>query len=111
MGATGAAVGIGLFSRTALAAKPFNAAPTPTANTFMLGGKTFHLTLFGPGVDPSSINDFNGFVGVAEVQGTGTATNPDGSTETLLFDTDMRFMSGVYVGADGAVHKGAFAFV
>jgi hypothetical protein len=77
----------------------------------MVGGKTFHLTLFGPGIDPSSIYDFNGFVGVAEVQGTGTATNPDGSTETLLFDTDMRFMSGGYVGVDGAVHKGAFAFV
>ena len=111
MGATGAAVGVGLFSRTALAAKPSNAAPKPTANTIMVGGKTFHLTLFGPGIDPSSIDDFNGFVGVAEVQGTGTATNPDGSTETLLFDTDMRFMSGVYVGLDGAVHKGAFAFV
>ncbi len=95
----------------ALAAKLSNAAPRPTANTFTLAGKTFHLTLFGPGIDPSSIYDFNGFVGVAEVQGTGTATNPDGSTETLLFDTDMRFMSGVYVGVDGAVHKGAFAFV
>ena len=45
------------------------------------------------------------------MQGTGTATNPDGTTETLLFDTDMRFMSGVYVGQDGAVHKGAFGFV
>jgi hypothetical protein len=111
MGATGAAVGVGLLSRTALATKPSNAAPKPTANTITVGGKTFHLTLFGPGIDPSSINDFNGFVGVADVQGTGTATNPDGSTETLLFDTDMRFMSGVYVGVDGAVHKGAFAFV
>jgi hypothetical protein len=38
----------------------------------------------------SSIADFNGFIGVADVQGNGTATNPDGSTETLLFDTDMR---------------------
>ena len=111
MGATSAAVGVGLLARTALAAKPFNAAPKPTVNTITVGGKTFHLTLFGPGIDPSSINDFNGFVGVAEVQGTGTATNPDGSTETLLFDTDMRFMSGVYVGVDGAVYKGAFAFV
>jgi hypothetical protein len=111
MGATSAAVGVSLFSRAALAVNSFNAAPQPTANTLTLGGKTFHFTLFGPGIDPSSINDFNGFVGVADVQGTGTATNPDGSTETLLFDTDMRFMSGVFVGVDGAVHKGAFAFV
>ena len=43
---------------------------------------------------------------MAQVQGTGTGTNADGSTETLLYDTDMRFMKGVYVGKDGAVHKG-----
>jgi hypothetical protein len=45
------------------------------------------------------------------VQGTGTGTNPDGSTETLLYDTDVRFMKGVYVGQDGAVHKGTFGFI
>jgi hypothetical protein len=111
IGTAGAVAGVGLLSLPALAAKPSNAAPKPTANTFTIGGKTFHFTFFGPGIDPSSIYDFNGFVGVADVQGTGTGTNPDGSTETLLFDTDMRFMSGVYVGLDGAVHKGAFAFV
>jgi hypothetical protein len=62
-------------------------------------------------MDPSSIADFNGFVGVADVQGTGTATNPDGSTETLLYDTDMRFMSGTYVGKDGHTYRGSFGFV
>jgi hypothetical protein len=74
-------------------------------------GLDFHVTSFGPGVDPATITDFNGSVGVADVQGTGTATNPDGSTETLLFDTDMRFMRGAYVGQDGRVHKGTFGFV
>jgi hypothetical protein len=108
---TGAAAGAGLIPVLARAAKPSNAAPVPTSNTIVIGGLTFSLTFFGDGIDPSSINDFNGFVGVADVQGTGIATNPDGSTETLLFDTDMRFMNGVYVGADGAVHKGAFGFV
>ena len=87
------------------------AAPKPTTNITTLNGVDFALTFFGPGMDPSTITDFNGFVGVADVQGTGTATNSDGSTETLLFDTDMRFMQGVYVGQDGAVHKGAFGFV
>lgn len=110
-GVAGAAVSTGLFPVEALARKPANADPKPTAQTVTLGGVTFHLSFFGPGVDPSSIGDFNGFVGVADVQGTGTATNPDGSTENLLFDTDMRFMSGVYVGQDGAVHKGTFGFV
>jgi hypothetical protein len=37
--------------------------------------------------------------------------NPDGSVETLLFDTDMRFMQGTYVGLDGAVHHATFGFV
>jgi hypothetical protein len=104
----GAAMGVGLLPTAALAAKPSSSSPKPTPNTVF---DTFHVTFFGPGIDPSSIGDFNGFVGVADVQGTGTATNPDGSTETLLFDTDMRFMSGVYVGQDGAVHKGTFGFV
>jgi hypothetical protein len=107
----GAAVGVGLIPAVVRAGKPSSTAPVPTSNTTVIGGKTFHFTSFGAGIDPSSINDFNGFVGVADVQGTGTGTNPDGSTETLLFDTDMRFMSGVYVGTDGAVHHGTFGFV
>ena len=110
-GAAGAAVGAGLIPSTVFAAKSGNLTPKPTIKVVPIGGLDFHFTFFGPGIDPSSIWDFNGFVGVADVQGTGTATNPDGSTETLLFDTDMRFMSGVYVGVDGAVHKGTFGFV
>jgi hypothetical protein len=111
-GLTAAAVGAGLWRpMAALATPPDGGLPKRTANVLSLGGVDFHLTAFGPGVDPSSISDFNGFVGVADVQGTGTATNPDGTTERLLFDTDMRFMSGVYVGVDGRVHKGTFGFV
>ena len=110
-GVAGAAMGAGLLPTSVLAAKPSSSTPKPTTSTVSVGGTDFHFTFFGPGIDPSSITDFNGFVGVADVQGTGTATNPDGSTETLLFDTDMRFMSGVYVGQDGAVHKGTFGFV
>ena len=110
-GTAGAALGAGLVPSIALAAKPANSAPKPSTNAVTINGQTFHFTFFGPGVDATSIADFNGFVGVADVRGNGTATNPDGSTETLLFDTDMRFMSGVYVGVDGAVHKGTFGFV
>jgi len=96
--------------RAALAARS-NRAPKPTTAAFTVMGVTFHLTSFGRGMDPSSITDFKGLVGVADVQGKGTARNPDGSVETLLFDTDMRFMQGVYVGQDGAVHRGTFGFV
>ena len=80
--------------------------------TTIVNGVAFHFVdPFHPGVDPSSITDFKGFVGVADVQGTGTGRNPDGSVETLLFDTDMRFMQGTYVGLDGKVHQATFGFV
>jgi len=109
-GAAGAAVGAGLLPGAALA-KGSDATPRKTKNTVTLNGVTFYFTFFGAGVDPSSITDFNGSVGVADVRGTGTATNPDGSTETLLYDTDVRFMNGTYVGRDGEVHRGTFGFV
>ncbi len=86
-------------------------APTPTTNAINLGGTVFHVTFFGKDVMPAVINNFNGFAGVADVQGTGTATHADGTQETLLFDTDMRFMKGVYIGVDGKTHNGTFAFV
>lgn len=111
-GVTAAAVGAGLLRPvTAFAGQRFNATPKPTTSVLSLEDRDFHVTSFGPGIDPSSITDFNGFVGVADVRGIGTATNPDGSTETLLFDTDMRFMDGVYVGQDGRKHQGTFGFV
>jgi hypothetical protein len=113
MGASAGATGAMLLQpAAALAGSPrTDNSPNPTSSQVSLGGLTFSLSFFGPGLDPSSITDFNGFVGVADVQGTGTATNPDGSTETLLYDTDMRFMSGTYVGKDGYVYKGTFGFV
>jgi hypothetical protein len=109
--ATGAALGSGLLSPAAALAWSSQPAPKPTTAVTTLNGLNFHFTSFGPGVDPSSITDFRGQVGVADVRGTGTARNPDGSVETLLFDTDMRFMKGTYVGQDGKVHRGTFGFV
>ena len=110
--ATGASLGSGLLTPAAgWAGSLSGRAPRPTTATTTINGVTFHFDSFGPGVDPSSITDFKGFVGVADVRGKGTARNPDGSVETLLFDTDMRFMKGVYLGRDGAVHRGTFGFV
>ncbi|HEY1368598.1 MAG TPA: hypothetical protein VGF23_15865, partial [Gaiellaceae bacterium] len=112
-GATGAILGAGLLQpAAALAGNPHtDNTPNPTTTKATINGLDFSITSFGPGLDASTITDFNGFVGVADVQGTGTATNPDGSTETLLFDTDMRFMTGTYVGKDGKIYRGSFAFV
>jgi hypothetical protein len=111
--AAGASLGSGLLWPAAASAKTLGSsvAPRPTPATTSINGVSFHFVSFGPGVDPSSITDFKGFVGVADVRGTGTAKNPDGSVETLLFDTDMRFMQGAYVGQDGNVHRGTFGFV
>jgi hypothetical protein len=46
--------------------------------------------------------------GVTDVQNMAT----DLSTgERLLVDTDIRFVDGVYVGADGRTHQGTFGLV
>src|SRR6266566_1940894 len=66
-GATGAILGSSLLQpAAALAGSPrTDSSPNPTTNTITLNGVTFALTFFGPGMDPCSITDFNGFVGVA----------------------------------------------
>jgi hypothetical protein len=111
-GATGAILGAGLLEpAAALAAPRSDSTPRPTTNSETLFGVTVSLTFPDPNGDPSVITDFQGFVGFADVQGTGTATNPDGSTQTLFYDTDMRFMTGTYVAKDGHVYNGTFGFV
>jgi hypothetical protein len=107
-GATGALL---LQPAAALAAPRTDSTPNPSAHKETLGDVTFSLTFPTPGADPSSITDFKGFVGFADVQGTGTATYANGSKETLVYDTDMRFMTGTYVAKDGHVYNGTFGFV
>jgi hypothetical protein len=55
----------------------------------------------------STITDFNGAIGAAEIRG--TAHGSDGTSYD--FDADMRFMRGTYVGLDGGRRVGAFGFV
>jgi len=55
----------------------------------------------------STIGDFDGTLGAADIQG--TAHGSDGATYT--FDADMRFMQGVYVDTAGNVQHGSFAFI
>jgi PEP-CTERM motif-containing protein len=80
------------------------------------GGPDVHFHAPGPvdsatpntvGGDPSTIYNFNGFVGVAHVEGTGT----DNSGRNLFWDTDLRFMEGAFLLADGNIAQDAFAFV
>ena len=94
-----------------------SASPIPITGSFNpgLGGPDIHFQKPGPadntsgrfGGEPSTITDFNGFIGVAHVQGTGT----DNSGNTLFWDTDLRFMKGVFQDSDGNIRKGTFAFV
>jgi hypothetical protein len=93
----------------AAAAAPGPGTPIPVAGDPVFGG--LHIYGVGIGIEPSAITDFNGAVGAAVVDGTGVGTNAAGATEALLFDTDMRFMQGVFRVTDGRVHQGTFAFV
>lgn len=79
---------------------------------FGKGTPVFHVFLPEAGVEPITITDFDGLVGLAIVRGTGKATDTvSGKVSNLLFDTDMRFMQGSYLGMDGAKRTGTFAFV
>ena len=58
------------------------------------------------------IFDFSGVIANADLllSGTGTDLNT-GDSAPYDFHTDMRFMKGQFVAADGNTHKGAFAFI
>ena len=62
--------------------------------------------------DPSQITDSDGFVGLTHIRGGGTGTDTNtGATTPLAFQADMGFSQGKFVGIDGRVHRGTFAFV
>ena len=118
-GLAGAALGSGLWMPALVhAAKPSGSAPRPIPGgiqPFGPGTEVFHVFPPDPNNlkrEPSTITDFNGFVGITEISGTGTGTNTTtGESATIPFDVDMRFMQGEYVGLDGKHHHGTFGFI
>jgi hypothetical protein len=75
-------------------------------------GETYHFFLPGPGNDPSAITDFRGAVGLSVVRGEGTATNTEtGDTERVVYEIDVRFMRGTYVGDDGRRESATIGFL
>ena len=77
---------------------------------------TFHN--FAPGVfdplntDRSGIFDFNGHIGYAIIDGTGTGHSTETNTTTPLpFEVDLRFMQGEYVGVDGRHRHATFCLI
>ncbi len=113
-GVTGAVLTSG-FWLPALASADATTAANPIPGgiqPFGPGTEVFHVFLPGRGAEPSTIFDLNGFVGLANVRGMGTATDTrSGATSRLIYDVDNRFMKGVFVGTDGKHHNGAFAFI
>lgn len=108
----GVAVGSELLSTALGGRSPFLATPPAFADGGSVvaplpipgGERGTHHFLPGRGKEVTTINDFNGFVGIAQLTGTGTGS--DGSA--LNFSVDNRFLVGEYVGEDGKLHRGAF---
>jgi hypothetical protein len=82
---------------------------TVPPNPIPFGDNGTHHFLPGRGKEVTTINDFVGFVGVAQLVGTGTGTNTStGATTSLNWSIDNRFITGKYVGVDGQEHRGTF---
>jgi hypothetical protein len=93
-------------------AKTGPVAPRPIPYGTMLGGKLFHFQGTRPNMDESSIYDFKGTVGVANIDGPGAGTHAgEALPANSEFGSDNRFMTGVYVGVDGKKHHGTFGFI
>ena len=85
--------------------------PKPIPQT-VAPGAPFHVMLPGPSSDPSTITDFRGTVGVADLLGTGWGTDTKTGVRTFMYTAiDNRFMKGTYVGVDGKKHHATFGFV
>jgi hypothetical protein len=82
---------------------------TVPPNPIPFGDGGTHHFLPGRGKEVTTITDFVGFVGVAQLIGTGTGTNTrTGNTTPLNWSIDNRFITGKYVGVDGQEHTGTF---
>jgi hypothetical protein len=107
LGAAGV-VGTQVFGAgTALAARRAGA-PRPIPGgiqPFGPGTEVFHVFFPGEG-EPNTITDFNGFVGVAHITGTGAGANAG-----LSFDVDNRFITGEYISLDGRHSNATFGFL
>jgi hypothetical protein len=118
LGAAAGAAGLALGWKPGLARAAPVGDPVPIPGGFEVAGTLFHA--FGPGffgspadLEPSMITHFNGFVGLAYIDGMCTETNhTTGRVRRLPFlASDMRFMKGVYRDNTGKVRQGAFALV
>ena len=114
-GIVGAMLGSGIL-RPSIAQAFAGSDPVPIPGGTPLLGGGFHL--WAPGfdpidADPSTITDFNGFVGLAYISGTVTRRHKTTGVVDVLpyMDNDMRFMQGLYRAQDGRLRRGAFGLI
>jgi hypothetical protein len=103
-GAVGASAGMALGSTLLAPTLVLADDDSPVDPTPIPGGDSRHHFFPGRGKEVSTINNFDGFVGIAQVFGTGRAADGTG----LNFSIDNRFLTGNYIGVDGAIHRGTF---
>ena len=114
-GVTGGILGASLwFPPRAWARRDVAPKPIPGGTTIVIGDEEFfihHFPVTGPS-EPSEFTDLNGHSGDCRVLGSGVGINTvTGDTAELLYQADMGFMKGDYIGEDGHRHHGTFAFV
>jgi hypothetical protein len=109
-GATGAALTAGTWTSAlaspSLASASSGPRPIP-GGSFVIDGQLLHVNNLGVGNDESTIFNFKGRLASTFVLGQGTA----GDGTRYGHFVDMRFMEGDYVGLDGKLHNGTFAFI
>jgi hypothetical protein len=89
-----------------------SAGPTPIPyGPGVPGLEAFHFQFPGTDFDESSIFDFKGLVGVADIDGPGAGMYGGKPIVDASFGSDNRFMKGTYIGTDGKRHHGTFAFI
>jgi hypothetical protein len=123
-GAAGAAAGAGLLAGSGLRPpaladgddegerRDYRILPRPLPHITTPPGQHFNFPGPVTGGDPSTITDFQGMIGQADLFFAGTGTDlHSGETAAYGFHTDWRFMAGEFIGVDGRRHKGTLSFI
>ena len=113
--AGGAAVTSSIWMPQLAQGKDSVVAPTPIPYGTTIAGPNgevlFHFQFPVANTDVSSIFNFKGVVGVADIEGPGVGVHDGKALDGPQFGSDNRFMKGVYIGTDGKRHSGTFAFI
>jgi hypothetical protein len=108
---TGVALGAGALRGASATGLACTGEPNPIPGGFEIPDLGFfHVNLPAPGVDVSTITDFRGWVGAAEIQGMWEADGVDDGVPRF-YDVDLRFMKGDVVDTGGCTSHLAFGFV